>query len=62
MNRLLVCALILPLVIKNVVTTGRAREDVDFDETYGVSWGGDHVFRMNRGRDLQLSLDQSSGY
>lgn len=61
MDYFLLVLLILLLII-NVVTTGRAKDDVNFDENYAVTWGGDHVVYMNQGKDIQISMDKASGY
>ncbi|KAA8527923.1 hypothetical protein F0562_035208 [Nyssa sinensis] len=33
-----------------------------FNENYKVSWGSDHVKSSRQGREVQLSLDHSSGH
>lgn len=33
-----------------------------FDQNYQVTWGFDHVLSLNQGREIQLSMDNSSGY
>ncbi|XP_057965438.1 xyloglucan endotransglucosylase/hydrolase protein 2-like [Malania oleifera] len=32
-----------------------------FDENYYITWGNDHVQSLDQGRELQLSMDRSSG-
>ncbi|KAA8548398.1 hypothetical protein F0562_000082 [Nyssa sinensis] len=32
-----------------------------YDQNYNIAYGGDHVFPQHQGRDVQLSLDKSSG-
>ncbi|EXB99131.1 Xyloglucan endotransglucosylase/hydrolase protein 2 [Morus notabilis] len=32
-----------------------------FDQNYQVTWGFDHVLSLNQGREIQLSMDNSSG-
>ncbi|KAL7172772.1 hypothetical protein ACSBR2_032279 [Camellia fascicularis] len=47
-----------------VVVAGRARaraSDDSFDENYYVTWGNNHVLSLNQGREIQLSMDSSSG-
>ncbi|KAI3749639.1 hypothetical protein L2E82_20254 [Cichorium intybus] len=36
-------------------------KNVPFDEFYNVTWGNHHVQFLNQGREVKLSLDQSSG-
>ncbi|XP_007049742.2 PREDICTED: xyloglucan endotransglucosylase/hydrolase protein 2 [Theobroma cacao] len=43
---------------------GRLSADADivrFDENYEITWGYDHVLLFNQGREVQLSMDISSG-
>ncbi|XP_052171126.1 xyloglucan endotransglucosylase/hydrolase protein 2-like [Diospyros lotus] len=47
-----------------VAAAGRAVPSTDtagFDENYYVEWGNDHVLSLNQGREIQLSMDKSSG-
>lgn len=39
----------------------RGRGGVDFDKNYVVTWGQDHVLKLNQGKEVQLSMDHSSG-
>jgi hypothetical protein len=32
-----------------------------FNDDYVVTWGGSHVAYLNGGREVQLTMDQSSG-
>ncbi|XAR58732.1 Xyloglucan:xyloglucosyl transferase [Bertholletia excelsa] len=43
------------------LTSGSGNEDTSFDENYYVTWGNDHALPLNQGREIQLSLDNSSG-
>ncbi|KAG7547876.1 Glycoside hydrolase family 16 [Arabidopsis suecica] len=36
-------------------------QEAGFDENYVVTWGQDHVFKSNQGKEVQLSMDYSSG-
>ena len=44
------------------VLTSEGSDNISFYKNYDVTWGFDHVFSLNQGRDIQLSLDISSGY
>ncbi|XP_031285504.1 xyloglucan endotransglucosylase/hydrolase protein 2-like [Pistacia vera] len=35
--------------------------DSSFDQNYYITWGNDHVRSLNEGREIQLSMDRSSG-
>ncbi|XP_042490363.1 xyloglucan endotransglucosylase/hydrolase protein 2-like isoform X2 [Macadamia integrifolia] len=35
--------------------------DPSFDTNYEITWGNDHVQSINQGREIQLSMDKSSG-
>ncbi|KAJ4957325.1 hypothetical protein NE237_014108 [Protea cynaroides] len=35
--------------------------DPSFDTNYEITWGSDHVQSINQGREIQLSMDKSSG-
>lgn len=39
-----------------------ANGEVGFDENYQVTWGFDHALRENGGRQMQIYLDQYTGY
>ncbi|XP_075648699.1 xyloglucan endotransglucosylase/hydrolase protein 2-like [Castanea sativa] len=43
------------------VLASEGSDNISFYENYNVTWGFDHVFSLNQGRDIQLSLDISSG-
>lgn len=46
----------------NWVLAIRNDDGVNFDLNYNVTWGYDHVSLFNDGKELQLSMDKSSGY
>ncbi|XP_010440650.1 PREDICTED: xyloglucan endotransglucosylase/hydrolase protein 2 [Camelina sativa] len=39
----------------------RGRGGIDFDKNYVVTWGQNHVLKLNQGKEVELSMDQSSG-
>ncbi|KAJ6729066.1 XYLOGLUCAN ENDOTRANSGLUCOSYLASE/HYDROLASE PROTEIN 2-RELATED [Salix viminalis] len=39
----------------------RRNGDASFDRNYDITWGNDHVLSIDEGRQIQLSLDNSSG-
>ncbi|KAM3683826.1 hypothetical protein ACJW31_12G178100 [Castanea mollissima] len=43
------------------VFASEGNDNISFYENYNVTWGFDHVFSLNQGRDIQLFLDISSG-
>ncbi|KAL4558573.1 hypothetical protein LXL04_036774 [Taraxacum kok-saghyz] len=38
-----------------------AAKNASFDENYKITWGNQHVQLLNQGREVQLTLDKSSG-
>lgn len=58
MDSLFFVLIILDLVI---ITGVMGVQDKRFDENYAVTWGNEHVKFMNEGRDVELSMDPSSG-
>ncbi|KAL8106608.1 xyloglucan endotransglucosylase/hydrolase protein 2-like isoform X2 [Apium graveolens] len=58
MDSLFFALIILDLVI---ITGVMGVQDKRFDENYAVTWGNEHVKFVNEGRDIQLSMDPSSG-
>lgn len=40
----------------------RRSEEIIFDQNYNVTWGGNHVMSINQGKEIQLTMDYSSGY
>lgn len=53
------------LLLRGVVFARRnsatSTTDISFDQNYYITWGNDHVLSLNQGRELQLSMDTSSG-
>ncbi|KAK9082614.1 hypothetical protein Scep_029085 [Stephania cephalantha] len=48
--------------LQSVVAHGEDESDYSsFDEKYAILWGNDHVSSFNQGKEIQLSLDISSG-
>ncbi|XP_011024647.1 PREDICTED: xyloglucan endotransglucosylase/hydrolase protein 2-like [Populus euphratica] len=43
------------------VLASRNGGDASFDQNYDITWGYDHVKSLDEGRQIQLSLDHSSG-
>lgn len=37
-------------------------QEAHFDENYVVTWGQDHVLESNQGKEVQLSMDNYSGF
>ncbi|KAA8550615.1 hypothetical protein F0562_002299 [Nyssa sinensis] len=44
-----------------VLMGGKASDINSFDTNYYITWGNDHVLSQNQGREIQLSMDISSG-
>lgn len=57
----LIFFLVLVCTKHNVEGDREAADDVSFDQNYVVRYGNDHVLQLNQGRDVQLSLDQTTG-
>lgn len=36
--------------------------DISFYRNYKVTWGANNVLSLDQGREIQLSMDASSGY
>lgn len=36
-------------------------QEASFDENYVVTWGQEQVLKLNQGKEVQLSMDHSSG-
>lgn len=49
------------LVVRKHDVGEAAEDDVSFDQNYVVRYGNDHFLKLNQGRDVQLSLDQTTG-
>lgn len=43
------------------IVGGFDHKNVAFDQNYNVTWGNHHAQLLNQGKEVQLSLDQSSG-
>ncbi|CAJ2632456.1 unnamed protein product [Trifolium pratense] len=39
----------------------RNEEIISFDQNYKVTWGDNHVMSINQGKEIQLTMDYSSG-
>ncbi|XP_073290626.1 xyloglucan endotransglucosylase/hydrolase protein 2-like [Primulina huaijiensis] len=52
---------VLALVMCGVLVINVGAKDIKFDANYVVRWGNGHVFTINQGREVQLSLDKYSG-
>ncbi|KAG7543238.1 Xyloglucan endo-transglycosylase C-terminal [Arabidopsis thaliana x Arabidopsis arenosa] len=37
------------------------KQEANFDENYVVTWGQNHFLKLNRSKEVQLSMDHSSG-
>ncbi|RHN39080.1 putative xyloglucan:xyloglucosyl transferase [Medicago truncatula] len=37
-------------------------EEIIFDQNYKVTWGDNHVISINQRKEIQLTMDYSSGY
>ncbi|XP_048336485.1 xyloglucan endotransglucosylase/hydrolase protein 2 isoform X4 [Ziziphus jujuba] len=46
---------------RSELRAGAENADINFYQNYDVTWGFDHVLALNRGRQIQLSMDLSSG-
>ncbi|KAF7825795.1 xyloglucan endotransglucosylase/hydrolase protein 2-like [Senna tora] len=45
-----------------IFASGKSEEEeVVFDKNYKVIWGEDHAVSLNQGKEIQLSMDKSSG-
>jgi len=49
------------LLLLRVVVQGKMDTETRFDQNYEVIWGDDHVVSLNQGRQIQLTMDNSSG-
>ncbi|XP_018847735.1 xyloglucan endotransglucosylase/hydrolase protein 2-like [Juglans regia] len=52
---------LLPLLDDLVLSSAEGTDIISFYENYNVTWGFDHVLSLNQGREIQLSMDSSSG-
>ena len=53
---------LLVFVADGVLAGGREREETSFDQNYEVIWDGSFVVPLNQGKEIQLTMDKSSGY
>ncbi|MED6145294.1 Xyloglucan endotransglucosylase/hydrolase protein 2 [Stylosanthes scabra] len=44
-----------------IMFCGAKAIDGSFQENYMVTWGKQHVFFLNKGQEVQLSIDKTSG-
>ncbi|KAI9400435.1 hypothetical protein POPTR_002G244200v4 [Populus trichocarpa] len=51
----------LAFLLMGGVLARRNGGDASFDQNYDITWGYDHVKSLDEGRQIQLSLDHSSG-
>eukprot|EP00257_Ricinus_communis_P006131 XP_002521076.2 xyloglucan endotransglucosylase/hydrolase protein 2 [Ricinus communis] len=51
----------LAFLLVGGVLSNRISDTGLFDQTYQVTWGKDHVLPLNQGKEIQLSMDKSSG-
>lgn len=62
-NQILATSLLLILI--HGVLAGRSggfRDDsTSFDQNYAVTWGNNNIVKLDGGREVQLSMDKSSG-
>ncbi|XP_027927103.1 xyloglucan endotransglucosylase/hydrolase protein 2-like [Vigna unguiculata] len=49
------------LLLLHAVVQGKMDTETRFDQNYEVIWGDDHVVSLNQGRQIQLTMDNSSG-
>ncbi|KAJ1397468.1 Transferase [Sesbania bispinosa] len=60
MGSLFLVFLIL-LVDDGLHARGSIDTELSFDQNYEVIWGDDHVVSLNQGKEIQLTMDNSSG-
>jgi len=51
----------LILLVVHVLVQGSMETETSFDQNYEVIWGDDHVVSLNQGKEVQLTMDNSSG-
>ena len=63
MNRIRYCFELVSVLFLMFTANARARGrgSIDFDVNYVVTWGQDHILKLNQGKEVQLSMDYSSG-
>ncbi|CAN6477772.1 unnamed protein product [Victoria cruziana] len=54
-------AILLFSTLEGVLPVAGGSDDVAFDVNYSISWGADHVVKLDQGREVRLSLDNRSG-
>ncbi|XP_020227782.1 xyloglucan endotransglucosylase/hydrolase protein 2 [Cajanus cajan] len=57
----LIFLLLLLHLTDGVLVRGSMNTETSFDQNYEVTWGGDHVLSLNQGKEIQLTMDNSSG-
>ncbi|PON70827.1 Xyloglucan endotransglucosylase/hydrolase [Parasponia andersonii] len=57
----LVFFVFLVLGCRGLLVATQNTDNTSFDQNYQVTWGFDHVLSSNQGREIQLSMDKSSG-
>lgn len=61
-NPLLAMTLLLILIHGVRGRSGAFRDDsTSFDQNYAVTWGNNNILKLDGGREIQLSMDKSSG-
>ncbi|KAM1044368.1 hypothetical protein ACFX2A_036320 [Malus domestica] len=58
---LLVLVVLVVLVVRKHDVGEAAEDDVSFDQNYVVRYGNDHFLKLNQGRDVHISLNQTTG-
>ncbi|XP_010440647.2 PREDICTED: putative xyloglucan endotransglucosylase/hydrolase protein 1, partial [Camelina sativa] len=53
--------ILMPLVIRVRGINIDVNQEASFDENYVVTWGQDHVSKLNQNKEVQLSMDHNSG-
>ncbi|KAK7373623.1 hypothetical protein VNO80_07038 [Phaseolus coccineus] len=52
---------VLLLFVALAIVYARKSDEVSFQQNYRVVWGNHHVFFLQHGREVQLSIDKTSG-
>ncbi|GLT24942.1 hypothetical protein SLA2020_001030 [Shorea laevis] len=53
--------LLLGILATTRTNTANADVNASFDQSYQITWGNDHVKSLNQGKEIQVSLDKTSG-
>ncbi|RDY10925.1 Xyloglucan endotransglucosylase/hydrolase protein 2 [Mucuna pruriens] len=61
MGSLLFIFLLVLVVVDGVLVRGNMNTEISFDQNYEVIWGDNHVVSLNQGKEIQLTMDNSSG-